>query len=161
MIVLQHIKKVYTIVQCIFFLQDKKSSTRQKFQWLTANFHFHTCLPICTLKSKLSINLKHYPILVCHNYYKFYPSPIFQKSKHTWRPSYSFLCARWLYALWCHVLVHHTLMVWSTLAFVNNCSALYPGYFMSSFRLYISFHLTLWVACMPLETPLAYSETPQ
>ncbi len=32
-----------------------------------------------------------------------------------------------------------------------------PGYFMSSFHLYISFHLTLWVACMPLESPLEYN----
>ncbi len=28
---------------------------------------------------------------------------------------------------------------------------------MSSFHLYISFHLTLWVACVPLESPLAYN----
>ncbi len=27
---------------------------------------------------------------------------------------------------------------------------------MLSFHLYISFHLTLWVACLPLESPLAY-----
>ncbi len=32
-----------------------------------------------------------------------------------------------------------------------------PGYFMSSFHLYISFHLTLWVACVPLESPSAYN----
>ncbi len=28
---------------------------------------------------------------------------------------------------------------------------------MSSFHLYISYHLTLWVACVPLESPLAYN----
>ncbi len=28
---------------------------------------------------------------------------------------------------------------------------------MSSFHLYILFHLTLWVVCVPLESPLAYN----
>ncbi len=51
-------------------LQDKNSRPHsQKSKWLTANFHFHTYLPIYTKKSKLSINqhnflLKHYLILV-------------------------------------------------------------------------------------------------
>ncbi len=30
-------------------------------------------------------------------------------------------------------------------------------YFLSCFYLYISFHLILWVACVPLESTLAYN----
>ncbi len=43
------------------------------------------------------------------------------------------------------------------MSWAHNCSGSYPGYFMSSFHLYISFHWTLCVACVPLESPLAYN----
>ncbi len=39
---------------------------------------------------------------------------------------------------------------------LGHITAQVLGYFMSSFHLYISFHVTLWVACVPLESPLAY-----
>ncbi len=43
--------------------------------------------------------LKHYHILVCHNYYKFYPHPIFQQLTQIWiPPPYNFLCCCGLYA---------------------------------------------------------------
>ncbi len=48
-------------------------------------------------------------------------------------------------------------MVGSTWAWAHNCSGSYPWCFMSSFYLYISFRLTLWVASVPLESRLAYT----
>ncbi len=62
-------------------------------------------------------------------------------------------------AEWSQVLaaVPWPVMVWFTLALGTYRSGLYPGCFMSSFHLHISFHLTLWVACVPLESPSAYN----
>ncbi len=62
-------------------------------------------------------------------------------------------------AVWSKVqiAVPWPLIVGSTLPLAHISSGSYHGYFMSSFNLYISFHLTLWVACVPLESPSAYN----
>ncbi len=49
-------------------------------------------------------------------------------------------CQQFLSHLWCDPHAHIS-------------SGMYPGCFMSSFHFYISFHFTIWVACMPLESP--------
>ncbi len=59
-------------------------------------------------------------------------------------------------AEWSKVLIAvcWPLMVWSTFKpWEHTRSGSYPG----SFHLYISFNLTLWVACIHLESPLTYN----
>ncbi len=60
-------------------------------------------------------------------------------------------------AKWCKLLkaVPWTLMVWSTLALAHISPGSYPGYFMSSFHLYVISFDTL--ACVSLKSPSAYN----
>ncbi len=77
---LQHLKKAHTIVNCIWYIF-----------WLQNFFLIN--------QDNYHLFLKHYPILVYYNYYKFYPSTHLPKWSHL-LPLPHFLQTRWLYALW-------------------------------------------------------------
>ncbi len=57
----------------------------------------------------------------------------------------------------CHIFNLGVVAKWSkvltAVTWAHISSGLYPGCFMASFHSYISFHFTLWVARVPLESP--------
>ncbi len=73
---------------------------------------------------------------------------------HTYPMWVNEISALGMVAEWSKVLIP---VPWLLIPWAHNCSGSYPGYFMSSFHSYISFHLTLWVACVPLESLISYN----